>query len=134
MLIVEDNTADVFLIREAIQLAKIPVTVHVVTDGEQAIRFFDAADRDSTFPCPTLVILDINLPKKQGGEVLKYMRKSHRCREALVLAVSSSDFIQDRQEMQQLGADGYFKKPSEYDDFMKLAGIVQVLLRRKPQQ
>jgi two-component system, chemotaxis family, response regulator Rcp1 len=129
---VEDNESDVFLIQEALEAAKLPVALHVVTDGEQAVRFFDLADEDGNMPCPTLVILDINLPRKQGGEVLKHMRTSRRCGKAVVIAVSTSDSPRDREQMMNVGANGYFRKPSEYDDFMKLGGLVKRLLASAP--
>ena len=128
MLIVEDNEADVFLIEEAIEAAKLRLSLHVVNDGDQAVRFFDRADADTAAPCPALVILDINLPKKQGRDVLKHMRGSRRCGEALVIVVSTSDSPQDRAQMKSLGANGYFRKPSAYDEFMKLGEVVKALL------
>lgn len=128
MLIVEDNEADVFLIQEAIEATKLALTLHFATDGEQAVRFFNRVDGDPALPCPALVILDINLPKKRGGEVLKHLRESYRCRKAVVIAVSSSDSARDREEMSRLGADGYFRKPSEYEEFLKLGDIVDRLL------
>jgi CheY-like chemotaxis protein len=73
ILVAEDNRADVYLIREAITAANMSVTVQVVRDGEQATDAFDATDRDDSLPCPDLVILDINLPKKSGTEVLNRM-------------------------------------------------------------
>jgi chemotaxis family two-component system response regulator Rcp1 len=132
VLIVEDNESDVFLIQEALEAAKLPVAIHVVRDGEQAVRFFELADADGNVPCPALVILDINLPRKQGGEVLKYMRTTRRCGKAVVIAVSTSDSLRDREQMTNLGANGYFRKPSEYDEFMKLGGLVRQLLANAP--
>src|SRR5271154_3874252 len=127
ILIVEDNSADVFLIRRAIKVANLDA-VYVVRDGEQAIRFFDEADGDEAAPCPGLVILDINLPRKQGTEVLQHMRKSRRCGGALVIAVSTSNSERDREEMAKLGANAYFRKPSHYAEFMKLGDMVKELL------
>jgi CheY-like chemotaxis protein len=127
ILIVEDNAADVYLIEAAIRSASISAELHVVKDGEQAIRFLDDADENAA-PSPTLVVLDINLPKKQGGEVLEHMRASRRCSKALVIAVSTSDSSKDREEMARLGANGYFHKPSAYQDFMKLGDAIKILL------
>ncbi len=124
----EDNDADVFLIREAIEAMKLNLALHIVTDGEQAVRFFDQADADAAAPCPALVVLDINLPRRQGGDVLKHMRLSPRCGRALVVAVSTSESGRDRDQMMQLGANHYFRKPSDYADFMKLGEIVRDLL------
>ncbi len=117
-----------FLIQEAIEATKLPLRVHVVEDGDQAVRFFDLADSNASAPCPALVILDINLPKKQGGDVLKHMRQSRKCANTLVIAVSSSDSARDREQMKHLGANRYFRKPSEYDDFMKLGDVIKTLL------
>jgi chemotaxis family two-component system response regulator Rcp1 len=125
---VEDNRADVYLIREAIRSAKLDVAFEVCTDGEEATRIFDHLDEDASAPCPGLVILDINLPKKSGGEVLQHMRESRRCKNALVVVVSTSDSPQDRQRMKDLGANAYFRKPSEYDEFLKLGDVLKALL------
>jgi chemotaxis family two-component system response regulator Rcp1 len=128
ILIVEDSEADIFLVQEAIHSANFPITVHLVKDGEQAVRFFDRTDEDAALTCPALVILDINLPKKQGGEVLKHMRKSRRCGPIPVIVVSSSESAYDRAEMRRLGAYLYFHKPSAYEQFMKLGDIIKMLL------
>jgi chemotaxis family two-component system response regulator Rcp1 len=128
ILVVEDNSADALLIGRAIKAASLDAELHLVRDGEQAILFFDEADADSAVPCPALVILDINLPRKQGGDVLRHMRKSPKCSKALVIAVSTSDSAQDRETMTELGANGYFRKPSEYADFMKLGDMIKNVL------
>lgn len=121
-----------FLIRESIVLAQLDADLHIVQDGEKAIRFFEEADRDPSAPCPDLVILDINLPKRPGREVIHQMRQSARCANALVLVVTSSDSERDRDEMGKLGVNEYFRKPSEYQDFMKLGEIARRLLGDMP--
>jgi two-component system, chemotaxis family, response regulator Rcp1 len=126
---VEDNRSDVFLIRTALASANLEVALHVFPDGEKATRFFEDVDADDSIPCPALVILDINLPKKHGGEVLQQMRKSRRCSEARVVVVTSSDSAVDRSRMANLGIDGYFRKPSDFEEFMKLGEVVRALLR-----
>ncbi|HLJ48530.1 MAG TPA: response regulator [Bryobacteraceae bacterium] len=128
ILVVEDNRADVFLIREALNEAGVNAELYVVPDGEKAIRFFNMADADDNAPCPILVILDINLPRKHGGEVLRQMRQTRKCADALVIVVTSSDSDQDRQQMAQLGANEYFRKSSEFREFMKLGEVVKRLL------
>jgi CheY-like chemotaxis protein len=125
ILVVEDNPADVFLIRETIEATGIKAPVDVVKDGEEAARFFDNADHDDSAPRPVLVILDINLPKKHGLEVLQHLRRSHRCREASVIVVSTSNAAKDRENVIMSGADAYFCKSSTYDEFLKLADLIQ---------
>jgi two-component system, chemotaxis family, response regulator Rcp1 len=131
ILIVEDNRADLFLIRDALGSAGVDVEVHVAEDGEKALRFLDAPQSDESAPCPALVILDINLPRKKGGDILRHIRQLRRGADALVLVVTSSDSVRDREEMDRLGTNGYFRKPSEYADFMKLGHVVKVLLSRE---
>jgi two-component system, chemotaxis family, response regulator Rcp1 len=128
ILIVEDSKADLFLIREAIDAAEIDAEQHAVHDGQQAIHFFDQADRDTGAPRPDLVLLDLNLPKEDGTEVLRRLRKSSACKDALVLVVTSSDSSSDREAVKSLGLNGYFRKPSSYAEFLKLGPIVRDLL------
>jgi CheY-like chemotaxis protein len=125
ILVVEDNPADVFLIRESIESTGIDAQVHVVKDGDAATLFFDRADENEAAPCPRLVILDINLPKKPGGEVLRHLRASRRCQRASVIVVSTSKAVKDRENLMAAGADAYFQKPSEYDEFMKLRDVIK---------
>jgi CheY-like chemotaxis protein len=128
VLIVEDDDSDLFLIQEALGCTRLPLTIQAVKDGEQAIRFFDMVDADPALSCPALVILDINLPKRQGGDVLENMRQSRRCASAPVIVVSTSESPRDRQRMASLGANRYFRKPSDYEEFMKLGDIARTLL------
>lgn len=116
------------LIKKALALASLSAELHEVDDGEKAIRFFETTDSDLQAPCPDLILLDINMPRYNGGEILRRLRLSSRCQNALVLVVTSSDSEGDRKEMDDLGANGYFRKPSSFDEFMKLGQIVKELL------
>ena len=132
ILVVEDSKTDVFLIREALDSGDVDTNVHVVRDGYAATNFFDAADTDPDAPCPDLVLLDMNLPKKSGAEVLKHLRESRRCKAAQVLIISSSDAERDRAAVEGLSVAGYFKNPSDYAEFMKLGILVKALLESLP--
>ena len=128
ILIIEDSDMDVFLIREALETAEVDANVHVVNDGDAGIKFFDALDADENAACPVIVLLDLNLPKRSGNEVLKHLRKSTRCSAARVIIVSSSDAPRDRASAADSAVAGYFKKPSDYSEFMKLVALVKELL------
>jgi PAS domain S-box-containing protein len=128
ILVVEDNTADVFLIREAIDATQLHADVQIVKDGEQATQFFDELDKDEFAHAPGLVILDLNLPKKHGYEVLEHMRKSQRCAETPVIVISTSESAQDRERAAGVGASRYLRKPSEYGDLLKLRDAVKEAL------
>ena len=121
-----------FLMREALTAANVAAELYVVSDGENAFRFIDATDADDEASCPTLIILDLNLPKKTGLEVLQYVRRSKKCTNAPVLIVTSSDSQTDRQAATKLGANGYFRKPSGYEAYLKIGEIVRDLLADLP--
>ena len=79
ILLAEDNPADVQLVREALEDRAVQCGLHVVPDGAQAISFIEQVDRSSTLPCPSLLLLDLHLPKRNGEEILRYLRASERC-------------------------------------------------------
>ena len=80
LLLAEDNLPDALLVREAIQLENLPIDLHVASDGQRAIDFIEQSDKDPNAPCPHVLLLDINLPKADGFEVLRRLRESERCR------------------------------------------------------
>jgi len=129
ILIVEDSKTDVFLICEALQSALLDAAIHIVYDGEQATRFIDAADASDSNPRPDVVLLDMNLPRKNGDDVLKHLRASRRSKNARVIIVSSSDAPRDRAAVANLGVARYFRKPFDFDEFMKLGGVVREVLQ-----
>lgn len=128
LLLAEDNLPDVLLIREAIRKEGLPVEVFVVSDGQQAIEFIARAEKDDSAPCPHFLLIDLNLPKRSGFDVLRRVRASERCKTAPVLIVTSSDSQGDRNLASELGA-GYFQKPPSYDEFLKLGGVLKQLLQ-----
>lgn len=130
ILLVEDNPADVLLVEEAIATYKLPVELSVADDGEKAIAFIEEAEQDQAAPCPEMLLLDLNLPKCSGLEVLRRVRQSERCKHVPVLILTSSDSPRDRAETAQLGADRYFKKPANYDEFLRVGEAVGDLLAK----
>lgn len=124
----EDNKTDVFLIREAIGNCQIDAEIDVIRDGQAALTWFETVDEQHTEACPDLILLDMNLPKRSGDEVLRHLRTSTNCRHSKVLVVSSSDSPEDRHAVETSGVAGYFRKPSSYDEFMKLGPIIKMLL------
>lgn len=125
---IEDNPADAFLVREAIERHNVGVELLGVRDGEAAIRFIEQADTGE-MPCPALILLDLNLPTKTGGEVLARIRASKRCGKVPVVVVTSSDSLLDHACADALGADRYFHKPADYDEYMQLGAIVRKFLQ-----
>jgi DNA-binding response OmpR family regulator len=127
----EDNLPDALLVREAIQLEKLPLEVHVAADGERAIDWITRVEqRDADVPCPHLFLLDLNLPKADGFEVLRRIRASEKCKDVPVLVVTSSDSPADRAMAAQLGA-GYFRKPTSLEEFLKIGSVLRGFLEEK---
>jgi CheY-like chemotaxis protein len=125
ILLAEDNRGDVLLVRQALREYSIEHELHVVSDGAQAIEFIQCIGRSKTIPCPDLMLLDLNLPKAEGQQVLAEFRKRPECANTPVIVVSSSDAPRDRARMYELGVSHYFRKPSELDEFMKLGAVVR---------
>jgi CheY-like chemotaxis protein len=128
LLVAEDNLPDALLVREAVRMEDLPLDVHLAADGQQAIEFIARAEKDPDAPCPHFLLLDINLPRADGFEVLRRLRASERCKSVPVIVISSSDSPADRDQAAKLGA-GYFRKPPSYEEFLKLGGVLKQLLR-----
>ncbi len=126
---IEDNPPDVLLVAEALSEHGLQVEVENLRDGEQAIRFIEMLDSDDGIPCPELFLVDLNIPTSNGEEVLTQIRRSKRCATTPVVIITSSNSLRDRQTAERLGANHYFCKPTDLDDFMKLGEIVRKLMR-----
>jgi two-component system, chemotaxis family, response regulator Rcp1 len=128
LLLVEDNGADVFLVEQALEFFQVPLRLEVAEDGEVACQYFEKADQDSSIPCPRVLLLDLNLPKRSGADVLEQVRKSNRCRNVPVVVLTSSDSPEDRQRAASLGADRYFRKPTSYREFLQIGAVLNEVL------
>lgn len=102
----------------------------MLRDGEEALAWLARFDGDAETQTPALILLDLNLPKRTGMEVLRALRQGERWREVPVMVVSSSDNEADRREVARLGATAYFRKPSDLDEFLQLGHAVGRLLQR----
>jgi two-component system, chemotaxis family, response regulator Rcp1 len=129
LLMVEDNQGDVYLVQKAIEFHGVPVHVLVAQDGEQALEYFRRASTDPTVCCPGMLLVDLNLPKKSGLEVLEAVRKSGKCSQVPVVVFTSSDSPKDRERATSLGALRYFRKPSTFQEFLKIGEVLNDVLQ-----
>ena len=127
ILVVEDNPADVVLIQEALAEYAMQYSLRVLSDGAETISFLRGIDWPHYPACPDVILLDLNLPKVDGHELLRLIREHPVCSGVPVIVVTSSDSAEDRRRAAQLGATDYFRKPSSLEDFLKLGGIVKKL-------
>ena len=118
MLYVEDEDATVFLLETALKEAEIDLELHRVSNGEEALAFLNRTGAYRNAPRPNLVLLDLNLPRKGGLEVLSDIQRSEALRNLSVVVFTSSSLPVDRRKSLALGAQEYITKPSSFDGFL----------------
>jgi len=128
VLLVEDSPADIYIVRESLKKHLKEVNLQVLNDGEKAFALIEAAEADESAPFPALLILDLNLPKRSGQEILRRVRQSSRLGGVPVVIFTSSDSPSDRAETTKLGATAYFRKPADLEEFMCIGKVVQSVL------
>jgi CheY-like chemotaxis protein len=130
-MVIEDNPTDVFLVREALRTHELAADLLVFGDGEAAINYVRQLETDESLTCPSLVLLDVNLPRVDGFEVLRCLRSSTKCGSTPVIVMTSSAALPDRAAATALGAEAYFQKPPGYDAFLKLGELARDMLSAK---
>lgn len=129
VLLIEDNQADILLVREALRKHRLDFAIQEFADAEQALHHVETMGK--AVPCPDLVLLDLNLPKGSGMDFLRAWRKTKRCSDTPVIIVTSSDSARDRAAAAELGVAGYFRKPSGLDAFLTLGGVIRDVLTER---
>jgi len=119
-LLVEDNPGDVRLTQEALKSHKLQNNLHVVTDGEEAMAFLRKQGKYKDAPRPDIILLDLNLPKKDGREVLAEIKSEPSLKTIPVVIISSSEAEQDIIKSYNLNANCYVTKPVNFDQFIKV--------------
>jgi CheY-like chemotaxis protein len=130
VLMVEDNGTDVFVIKRVLEECGLDHHVRVAGDGQEALLYLRNLAEDPSSPGPALVLLDLNVPKITGIEVLQRLRNSPRCGSTPVIVVTSSVSEQDRLAVESLGAAAYFQKPNDLSAYMQLAQVIKRILCR----
>jgi chemotaxis family two-component system response regulator Rcp1 len=125
ILLVEDNPGDVRLIQEALREGKVWNNPHVVNDGEAALDFVYKRGVYADRPRPDLVLLDLNLPRKDGREVLAVMKGDPDLRRIPVVVLTTSREEEDVLRAYNLAANCYVAKPVELDEFMKVIRMIE---------
>jgi two-component system response regulator len=134
ILLIEDNPDDVTLTLRALQRNNIYNEVVVATDGEQAVNVLLPADGTSPL-APALILLDVNLPKLSGLEVLQRIRADPRSRTLPVVVLTTSNEERDIMESYRLGANSFVRKPVVFGEFVEAArvlGLYWLLINEPP--
>jgi CheY-like chemotaxis protein len=124
VLLVEDDEGDVLMTREAFEFYKIRNPLHVVTDGEQALQFLRRTGPFADAPRPGLILLDVNLPRVNGLEVLAELKRDPRLLPIPVVMLTTSKAEEDILRSYELHANAYVSKPVDFENF--LAAIRQI--------
>ncbi len=128
ILLAEDNPGDVYLIRAALQEHQVQCTVRVVSDGQEVLQLI-SGEGSGERPEPLgLIILDLNLPRYDGIEILQQLRTRTEMSGVPVVVLTSSDSPRDRLAANELGVTRYLRKPSNLEMFLDLGAVFKDLL------
>lgn len=125
ILMVEDNEGDVLLTTEALQVGKIANTLSVVRDGVEAMEFLHRRGQYASAPRPDLVLLDLNLPRRDGREVLADMKADPDLQSIPVVVLTSSKAEEDVAKAYALHANCYVTKPVGLQGLMKIVSAIE---------
>jgi chemotaxis family two-component system response regulator Rcp1 len=125
ILLVEDNYGDALLTRKAFKTAKINSHITIAIDGEQALFMLRRAPPYTSAPIPDVILLDLNLPKKNGHEVLQEIKSDERLKRIPVIILTSSMAEIDVIKSYDLHANSYIVKPVDPQDFIEIAQMIE---------
>jgi two-component system response regulator len=125
VLLVEDDPGDVILTQEGLRASKLHINLHVVDNGEKALAFLHREPPYDDAPRPGLIILDLNLPRVNGMEVLKEIKTNEKLQTIPTVILTTSRAEEDVVRSYKLGANCYVSKPLNLDEFVKVVGSIE---------
>jgi two-component system, chemotaxis family, response regulator Rcp1 len=125
ILIVEDSPSDAFIVREALKQAKEPSEVHSVSDGVEAMEFLHRRGQYASVPRPDVILLDLNLPRKDGRELLAEIKTEEKLKSIPVIVLTSSAADQDVSRAYSLHANCYLTKPADFREFKEMIQAIE---------
>ena len=134
ILLVEDNDADVYLMRKALESAALQFELIVIDDGAEALAYVRNEGRYSNEARPDAALLDLNFPKSEGAEVLRALRQNERFSAVPVVILTSSASPAEQRSIEQLGVQRFVTKPPDLREFLQIGHVVADLLRKASSQ
>jgi CheY-like chemotaxis protein len=125
VLLVEDNPSDVRLTEETLKESKVKINLSVVIDGQEATDFLHKNGRFTDAPRPDVILLDLNLPKKDGREVLKEIKEDPKLKCIPIVIITSSKAEEDVVKTYNLHANCYITKPINLEQFSKIVRAIE---------
>jgi len=132
IIVVEDNPLDIYLIRWVLTAHALAHELQVIDNGDRAIDYVNQLAHEERRRSPTIMLLDLNLPQRDGREILQRVKAIPHGSDVRVVVVTSSNKEADRQETLALGADAYFVKPYHLTEFMQLGDLIKSLACGEP--
>ncbi len=120
ILLIEDNPVDIRMTQEAFRDYKVANNIYSVTDGEAAMDFIYRRGEYTDAPRPDLILLDLNLPKKHGSEILNDVKADPKLRAIPIVILTTSDLDEDMMGSYCHNANAFITKPIEFDDFVTM--------------
>ncbi len=120
ILIAEDNPGDVMLIKKAFSQTDFENTIHTATDGEEAVQFLRQRNTNPEKFLPDLALLDLNMPRKDGIDVLEVMTEHPKLQQIPVVVLTSSEATEDIMKSYNHQANAYLVKPTDFNGFVEL--------------
>jgi CheY-like chemotaxis protein len=120
ILLVEDRDDDVFLVKRALAQANVRNPFFIVRDGEEAVEYLEGLGKyrhREEYPLPDIILLDLKMPKMDGFEVLRYVRSKPEFKALRIIALTSSEDLQDVNQAYELGANSFLVKPLEFENY-----------------
>ena len=125
ILLVEDNPGDIRLTQEALREGNMPHILNTVMDGAEAIKYLFREGKYADAKIPDLIMLDLNLPKKDGRDVLRVIKKEKDLKRIPVVVLTTSNADNDVKDMYDLHANCYITKPVDFDQFMDVIQAIE---------
>ena len=125
ILLVEDNEGDIFLVTEALEEGKIVNKISVAKDGKEAIDFLEKKGKYQNAERPDLILLDVNLPKKNGHEVLEHIKSQKNLKQIPVIMLTTSSAEKDILMSYKNHANCYITKPVDVENFLKVVYSIE---------
>lgn len=125
ILLIEDNEADIRSVQEALKERKVFNKVHVARDGDEATLFLKREGQYSDVPRPGLILLDLNLPRKNGMEVLKEIKEDQNLRRILVIVLTTSHAQEDVLKAYDLHVNCFISKPIDFNEFLRIVKQIE---------
>jgi chemotaxis family two-component system response regulator Rcp1 len=120
ILLAEDNPADVRLMREMLKESTVRTELHVVPDGEEAVAYLRKRGKYADVPRPSLVLLDLNMPKRDGRSVLKEVKSDPELRRIPIIVLTTSQAEEDIRQSYDAHANCYVRKPTDFADLQEI--------------